>query len=808
MARDNTTLSDAYRDFITRAAKSGTLSVEGINAFMKERGGNPVTNAAEVVDFYKQFGTVSPTLIVREKPDATYDPSKPESAVNVLPDSPASLKARDIAKQVDDAGYGVNLTRAVAKGALFDFADELEAATRMLSEGKISADEYYRIKNQINTDYAAWAEANPGTALSAELGGGLATTFIPGVGLAGKAIQGATRIGKIASPTGRAAATGALSGVVSGVGAAPTAQDIPAEVLISGGLGAGLSAALPVVGRAGLRVYETGRRRLAGEAPVDTATQRAAEITYDALRRSGLTPEQAADRVRLERQYGAPVVFGDVSPTLSRTMETVAVTPSEGQEKLLETLVTRQKEAPQRVEKSLRTSFRDPANYYATEDEIAENLSTIGDEDYARARAVGNVNDPVLQELLTESPALGRAFEKAAEDAKELVADAIEKGEDPSLYKLSKLYEPIFDDRGQLAGHKYLGKVPDVNTLHMMKVALDKQITAAFKNGDANATMLKTARNALVRRLDKAVPEYQVARAKYAGELEVRDALRTGTEVFSKAYDPEELSRFMKDMSEAEKEALRIGAFKAVTKPIGSTSQARNFANEIINNPEAKEKLRLMLPKQQFDVLDAALSRDADLYKRTSKMMTGSRTYPLLKEGQTIDDAIEGGTVQDVVSVLTNPSPGNFARVGARIVMTLARGGKKFEDKVYTQLANILKSGTPQELAETVVMLRDHAAALARKGAVEGQAAGRASVVAGGAAGTPLEQDAYAKPPRATTANRSAKVDPIEALRDIQRQALEITGPLAVEVPVEAEPAAAPAMDMAEPTLAPSPNLQ
>lgn len=800
MAKDSTSLPDAYRDYVTTAAKRGTLSVEGLKAFAKQRGEPPVSNASEIVDFYKRYGTVDPNMVVRKNPNASYDLSRPETAVATLPLAVRPQKPRDLVSQTEGAGYFGNLTRGFAKGALFDFADELEAAARMLAEGKIDSKEYYRIKNQINTDYAAWAEANPKAALGAEFGGGLTTTFVPGVGLAGKTIQSATRINRLASPIARASATGALSGLVSGVGAAPTMQDIPAEAFIQGQTGAVLGAALPIAGRTGLKLYEAGRRRLTGEAPVNSAAQRAAEITYEALRRSGLTPEQAADRVRLEQRYGTPTVFGDVSPALSRTMETVAVTPSKGQEKLLETLVTRQKEAPQRVEKRLKESFRNPENYYATEDKIAENLSEIGEQDYARARAVGNVNDPVLQRMLAEDPKLAKAFEQAAEDARSKMTVAISKGEDPNAYKLSDLYEPIFDASGKtLVGHKFVGRVPDVNTLDLMKRALDKQVNAAFKNKDPGAIGLRDIRNAFVSRLDEVVPEYKAARAKYAGELEVRDALRAGTEVFSKTYDPEELSRALKNMSEAEKEALRIGAFKAVTKPIGSTSQARNFANEIINNPEAKEKLKLMLPKPQFEILDAALGREANLFKRTSKMLSGSRTYPLLKEGQTIDDAIESGTVQDVVNVLLNPAPGNLLRVGTKIISTLARGGKKFEDEVYSKLADVMRSGTPEELAETVIMLRNHAAAVGRKAAVEGQAAGRAAVVAGGTAGTPLEQDSYAKPPRATNAKLPAKVDPIKALQDIQQKAVEIAGPLPVEVPEEPKEEQAPTINPSGP---------
>ena len=794
MAQSDPEVSKALKDYITKAAKSGTLSVEGLQDLMQKYNAAPIVNAPDVVDFYKKHGTINPNLVTSYEsaagpsPSASLIPGRPQDALSSMPVLAEPQKIRDVVAQQNDTGYAGNLARSVAKGALFDFNDELEAAARMLAEGKIDATEYRRIKNQINTDYGKWSEANPKAALGGELAGGIASTFIPGVGWVGKGVQSATKIGKIANVTGRAAATGALSGAVSGVGSAPTMQDIPADALIGAGMGTAGGVILPTMGRAGLRLYEAGRNRLTGAVAPDAAAQRAAEITIAALTRSGVSPKEAAQRVAMRRTYNIPEIFGQATPELERTTEAVVSKPSAGREGLITRLVTRQQEAPQRVARKLQTAFDDPKSFFQQEDEIAKNLEGIGANEYAKARAFGEVKDPVIQRMLETDPDLAKAFEDATASAQSQMTAAIGRGEDPSKYKLTDIYEPVFDKAGNpTGGHKFVGNVPDVNTLDRVKRALDARINTLYRTDSGKATDLKVVRKALVDRLDTLVPDYKAARAKYAGELEVRDALRTGATVFSKAVHPEQLNKAMQGMSEAEEEALRIGAFKAVMQPIETTAKARNFADEIVNNPQAREKLRLLLPPEQFAVMSAALDREAQVYKGTSKILGGSRTAPLLKEGQNIDDAISSGNINDVVSVLTNPSVGSLARFGGKILGLMKN--QNFESDVYTHLAKIMKSGTPQELAETLNMLQTHAAAAGRKAAVENQAAGRAATVAGTVAQRQTAQPPYVLPPRVSNVRQPHKMTLDEIMetgaKALNRTRDPVEGPPEPPVPAE-----------------------
>ena len=197
-------LEKAVKEYVTTGAKRGDLSVQGLQA-LGQKYNSPITNAQDVYDFYKKYGTVNPSLVVAspdiKKPELPAYSSEPELNIPLpalsVPAPAAPQKAADIVAQQPSAGGAGNLTRSFAKGALWNFNDEIEAASRMLAEGRIDPAEYYRIKNQINTDYEAWAKANPKSALGGELAGGIATTFIPGVGWAAKGLQSATRIGRI-----------------------------------------------------------------------------------------------------------------------------------------------------------------------------------------------------------------------------------------------------------------------------------------------------------------------------------------------------------------------------------------------------------------------------------------------------------------------------------------------------------------------------------------------------------------------------------------------------------------------------------
>lgn len=227
------------------------------------------TNLSEIEQFYKEQGRLNPRL---EQTGPTAPP-------------PPVVKPEEIVTTVPKAGDWTQRARAFGKGLLFDFADELEAAGRMVANGELSTDEYYRIKSQINADYNQWAKANPEEALGFELAGGVTGAFVPGVGQIGTGMRGLRAGEALGNVALQSAKSGAISGALSGFGQADTMA--PSNVIPSIITGTGIGAVTGGVFGKGTelagRGFAAGRdavlRRL-GRDTGNAVDRRVAEVLY------------------------------------------------------------------------------------------------------------------------------------------------------------------------------------------------------------------------------------------------------------------------------------------------------------------------------------------------------------------------------------------------------------------------------------------------------------------------------------------------------------------------------------------------
>lgn len=712
-------------DYMKRSISEKSFDPQTLQG-LASKYGMSVSNLPQIEEFYKKSGMLSPRVAYQDPTAPVAPPAKPLT-------------------EISPAGEGANRVRAFAKGALFDFADEAEAAARMLASGEISSDEYYKIKNQIDYDYNQWAKANPKEALGLELSGGVAGTFIPGAGLIGRGYQAATGIGKIGSAALRSAAVGASAGALSGAGAADTISDIPSEVIEQGIIGGGVSALLPGAGRLALSGRDALMRRLgrAGAAP-DRVTVAAAEQVQKAL--GPTSPERAGAIMQLGQRYGVPTELGMATPELARLTKAVLSKPSEGREALARTLAERQSEAPQRYAEAVREAFPGADDYFAAEDAITERLRSIGENEYQAAFAVGQVKDPTIQNIL-KAPGLEDVFKDAQEIAKLSAANAASRGENPAEYALKMQMEPVLDEAGALVGMRPTGDViPDVRSLNYVKRALDSKIDQLFRSGQGEkATQLKGLRDNMVRRLDQIVPEYREARKLYAGDLEVRDAMRTGREALSRGVRPQQVQKAFSQMSDAEKEAYRTGVMQKILEPTEDVARSRNFAKDM-RSPANLAKLRTILPKGQFRVLDAALKRESELFERTSKTLGGSPTTPLAQDIAALDTAIASGDLDTAVGLILNPtSPGNLARFG--IWLSTKVPGSGMTEKVYTKLAQALRVSDPNKLKGVLQEYRAAQEIAARNLKADEALAGRGAVALGSAIPAAVEERSSEMPP-------------------------------------------------------------
>ncbi len=730
-----------------------------LGAYYRSLGGKPVdvptieklgqkygvtpTNLSEIAEFYQKYGTLNPR-VQQEGPEA------PE---------PPVVDPNEIVVTVPRAGDMTQRARAFGKGLLFDFADELEAAGRMLANGELSGDEYYRIKSQINADYNAWAKANPGEALGLEAMGGITGAFIPGIGWVGSGMRGARAAEALGSTLLSAAKSGAVSGAVSGLGQAETmapsdlASSVALNTVIGGGAGAGFGKLTELGGRGFAAGRDAVLRRL-GRDTGDAAERRAAAVLYG----STPSPERAVGATALSQKYNVPTPLAVATPELAALTEKVLAKGAPGSRDLATQLVETQAHAGTRVEQQIEDALPGAQDYFDAEDAITTNLRRIGGDEYQKAFAVGSVRDPQIDKVIY-NPELADIWAKAQRLAR------LDNRE------LKVKMEPVVDEGGNLVGLRPTNdSVPDVEALDFFKRALDEKIDSGYRGtssvGKSEASALKNRRNELVSRLDELVPEYRQARQLYAGDLEVRDALRLGRTLLSNKTRPQQFERELANMSDAEREALKTGARQAILEPLEDATTNRNFAQRlrgVRGDSGTMQKLQMVMDPAEYRFFERALRREDELFKRVSGIRGGSRTAPLAEGMATLDNMINSGNISEAVNFLLAPTPGRIS-ILARWVSNL-NPGKEFDDKVYAKLSQVLSANNPDQLREVLEMLarsNSYAQLVANTKRV---ATGPVAAVAGNVAPSVVEDRSPNIPPVLRTGGEEAPDDALEQAR-------------------------------------------
>jgi len=733
-------LRDLYQQYSEKKRPFAGADIEDLARKYNLRG--RISNIPEIQQFFEQYGTLNPSL------------------VSVAPDAPLPdpVKQDEIIGTVPQGSENTQRTRAFAKGLAFDFNDEIEAAARMFMAGEMSSDEYYRLKEQINNDYNAWAKANPGEALGLEVAGGVTGSFIPGVGALGKGFQAATGISKLGGVGARAALTGAASGALSGVGQAKTLGDIPQSVLENAAMGAAFSApiakGIEYGGRGasiaaqkfrekfgpGIEVYDDMSEQFirVPEIPLTAADRKAAELLTDAAGDTSI--QRSIGLTALANRQGVPMQLGTSTPRMTALTEKVAGKPSSGQEDLISNLVETRVATPERIGEKVESALPGAKDYFEEEQAISDRLRAIGDTEYQRAFAVGEVNDPEISTIINNPSPVIRSIWQSAQSIAQL------KGKDLRL-----AMEPVLDAGGNLVGlAPTKNAVPDVEALDLFKRALDDRIEKGFKGtsseGKSEAVALKELRNDMVKRLDFLVPEYGAARKKYAGDLEVRDAMRYGLDLFKSKMRPAELRMKLKDMSDAEKEAVKTGALEAAFRNLEGASGG-DLAKKLAGTPEKLQKLKSIMGPQEAKFFERVMQKESQLYQRTGKVTGGSRTAVLAEGMDALDAALQKGNLEEAVNFLMAGPQGRLAAFGRFVAKFNPR--KEFGDQVYTKLSRALSAQKPEELRDVLDMLRRSKSYTDYMTSVKNAASGRVAAVTGATLPSRFDDRSFAPPPPA-----------------------------------------------------------
>ena len=608
-----------------------------------------------------------------------------------------------------------NIGRAVGQGLGLGFGDEAIARVRAQMENR----PYEDVVREEREAYEKFQEKHPFVALGTELASGLIPTvgmaMIPGAGTPG-AVVGAGRMGMAASKLaqympkfmtgtmGKAAGTAAATGAIAGAGS-ETEGNRTSGAMTGGATGAVLG---PTVAK-GIQLGGQGVKAVKNAIlPSKGATdQRATNKVLEAMGRDEMDPTALRAKMLADQKLGVQSTIMDATPSLSTLGEAVVTRPGKGRKILGEGLNERLEGGRESAAARALKDVGKGVDYTAQEDKLVGTLRSNANNLYDRAYAHGSVDDPRILKVL-EDDTFKKAFKEAQAIASKEARAAELRGEDPSRFKLKDLYELDPADNT----FKFTGtQLPDVRTLDYVKRGIDALIDKGYRGegmSKAEANALKDLKKAYVGAIDDNVPEYAAARAKYAGDIEVLDALRLGrTDYLSPKTLPAEAKKLVDGMSEAERDALRAGVAQSLLTKVLDAPQQINAAQRIIGAPATRKRLEaLFQDPNEYKVFEAALQRESELFRNAQDIVRGSRTA---NKTEALKDLKAGNAIFDIAGEAVDIAAGSPGSVVGRVLKYL-QARTSLDEKTAGEVAGMLKSGTQQEIDATLQKLESSSA--------------------------------------------------------------------------------------------------
>lgn len=543
--------------------------------------------------FIKHYGNPPPGFAKGGSVDPYADPygldqkeTKPHVAAPVA--SPSTGDPYAPAAPTGPKGSTVgNVVRALEQGATAKWGDELNAGVESATgHGSYSQD----VANE-RGDLADLSSEHPAVELGSEIAGGAAPAAAGLAALRGLSkLHGEGKLGAVErllalasrfAPDSKRAArvlqlagSGAVAGGVAGAGANTDPDRIGLDTAEGAGIGAVTGPLGGLAARYGVAAPVAAiRNRLTGQAA--SAGQRAIAGGLGSDPQGALTSIE--QRLASDRAAGVPSSIGEAAPPQVRAVGNAAVQRGTPAGQVYAAQATeRQATAPGRVSDLVNKGLT-PDPYLQHEKDLTTALYQNAKPLYEKAYAqFPSVQSPALNQLLG-TPA-GKSAARLA--LRMMQNEGIQIGDADATGMVQR---------------------PSLQFLDYVKRAYDDMITRAEGSGPNYAPtnegrILRGQRASLLSDLDESTKlpngtsPYQQARAQYAGDLEVRDALRSGRDEFD-SMTPEELQQRVGGMSYAEKDAFRSGVAENLFQKLRTSGAGSNPAQRIIGQRGMQDKL-------------------------------------------------------------------------------------------------------------------------------------------------------------------------------------------------------------------------
>ena len=471
-----------------------------------------------------------------------------------------------------------------------------------------------------------------------------------------------------------AAGTGALFGTVGGAGAstADTLSGVGLDALKGGALSAAIGGgSVPIIRGAGAVGGNIAQRFNPSSATTAAQLEIAQALARDAKAKQIAGNPVIAARTTLPA-LGEPAVIADVGGASTRgLLDTMATLP--GRTKEAASQFIRQREsvgaAPRMIaaaEESLGVQGQ----------RLAPTLEALTIKQAADAapiyRQLENVSfraDDELVKLLARAPGAHKAAEDAARLRGEPHIDLslIKAGDDIPWWALDTMKKTLWamGDRAKESVTK--APTPESRNFDIARVALTNKLDRLSPKDAAGNSIYKKARDA------------------FGDPAELKDAANIGAKALSQTES--RISDQIKNFSQAELDAFRIGAFESLRQKLGTSLGGRTEIINAYKNPVVKEKLQTIFGSESAYKQFAEKMANEERFRLLNSAGQGSQTASRLAAA----DDLGMGALRDVAGIASGVAGGSPVGISQGMVNLFNR--TKMPETTRNELGRILLTG-------------------------------------------------------------------------------------------------------------------
>lgn len=514
-------------------------------------------------------------------------------------------KANPTMTMVDDTVR--NLARGTGLGSFLDEANAATASVLPQFLGGMPYDEALaieRAKNELADNESTVVGKLPvvgdvTVGGLTKLAGGIASAPVTPMA---RVFQGATLAPRVAN----AAVTGAGYGAAYGFGEGEGVQDRLGNAAVGGAIGAGIGGAAPIVASGVSNAVSAAANRAA---PLDRNVamfDRSAVDRLATVYNRGIEQNQINNNVVRQRQqlHGREGMLADIDGSFRDVTEAIAQQPGPQRQVVQRALEGRDNNAPHRINHEINLALGAP-------------------------RALADVERAVRQHYSREAAPLYREFYQTRIPVDGELVSILQAAPDEVWPRVQRLMRAERLDPGNV-----------MNTGHgidLIKRALDDTARNAGRGTNEERVISNLARQ-LREHVDGLISPDNPAQSSWARAREIagegigaREAIETGSGVFSRKMDPQQLAAEMQGMSAMEQEMVRAGGRADLRNIMGRA--ATNFGpngdaagRRALNSEFNRENIRQIAGQPAADRLLQRVQAENDFAETFNQVLRNSAT--------------------------------------------------------------------------------------------------------------------------------------------------------------------------------------